>query len=204
MTAGTRPAWSIEAFVRARREFDDGRGPPQAWSRLSEISLWRLDELAERAGSRTWAMLVAPPAPARSHHQDEHRLLHALRSTQIAASALPTFWWFGELRMSISRVVVAHEVDAQRAVRLARRYGQIAVVHMQRIPFEHVFVYDIAVEHSTEVGVFEPRLVAQRLAQSVGAADVAVVYRCTTMAECLAMALAERRLSISGQGDPVG
>lgn len=190
------PLWSIEAFVRTRREFDEGRGPAQAWVRLNEISLWRLDQLAERAGSRTWAMIVAPPELAPSHHQDERRLLHALRSTQIAGSALPTFWWFGELRTSISRVVVAHEVDTQRAVQLAKRYDQMAVAHVQRIPFERVVVHDVAGERSIEVGVFEPRLIAEHLAQSVEAAEVAVVYRCTTMAECLAMALAGRRLRI--------
>ena len=191
---GSRSKFSIAEFVRVRREFDDGRGPAEAWARLNTLSLWRLDELAERAGSRTWTMLVAPPDPEPSHQDSQRRLLHALRSTQIATSALPTFWRFGQVRISMSYVVVAHQAEVQQALRLAQRYGQTVVVHVQRIPFEHVVVYEGMAERSVKLGVFEPTLIAQCLAQSVGAADLAVVYRCTTTAECLAMALAERRL----------
>lgn len=188
------PLWSVEAFVRARRAFDDGRGSAEAWTRLHEVSLRRLDELAARAGSRTWAMLVAPPDSESSNRDNERRLLHALRSMQVAASALPTFWRFGQVHISMSYVVVAHQAEVQQAVRLVQCYGQIAVVHVQRIPFEHVVVRDLAAERSIEVGVFRPRLIAQHLAQCVGATDVAVVYRSATIAESLAMAVAERRL----------
>lgn len=191
---GSRPAFSISGFVRARREFDEGRGSAEAWAQLNEISLWRLDGLAERAGSRTWTMLVAPPDLPPANRQRE-RLVHALRSAQVAAAVFPTFWRFGDLRMSMSYVVVAHQAEVQQAVRLAQRYGQLAVGHVQRIPFEHVAVHDVAADRSIEVGVFEPRLIAQHLAQCVGATDMALVYRCTTMAECVAMAIAERRLS---------
>lgn len=188
----SRPSWSIEAFVAARRDFDEGRGPAEAWARLNAVSLWRLDELAEGAGSRTWAMLVAPPGP--SPAVTHASLLHALRSAQVAASSLPAFWRFGDVRIAISRVVVAHQVAIRQAVRLAQRYGYIAAAHVQRIPFERVVVYDVATERSIEVGVFEPMLIAQHLTRSVGATDMAVVCRCATMAECLAMAVAERRL----------
>jgi len=190
---GWRPEFSIAEFVGARREFDDGRGPAEAWARLNDLSLWRLDELAERAGSRAWAVLVSPPDLQQSDRQDE-RLVQALRSAQIAAAAFPTFWRFDPLRISISRMVVAQEPGFQRAVRMANRYGQVAVVHVQRIPFEHVAVIDVAAERSIKLGVLEPTLIAQCLARSVGGAGAALVYRCATRGECLAMALAERRL----------
>lgn len=193
MTAGARPPWSIETFVSARREFADGRGSRATWRRLNAISLWRLDGLAEEAGSRTWTLLVAPPGPSPSGTHAS--LLQTLRSAQVAASSLPAFWRFGDVRIAISRVVVAHQVGIQQAVRLAQRYGHIATAHVQRIPFEQVVVYDVATERSIQVGAFEPTMIAQRLTQSVGAADVVVMYCCTTMAECLAMTLAERRLS---------
>lgn len=190
---GSRPEFGIAEFVRVRRDFDDGRGPAEAWARLNEVSMWRLDELAERAGSRRWAMLVAPPDSEPSSQDNQRRLLHALRSTQIAASALPTFWRFGQLRISMSYVVVAHQAELQQAVRLAQRYGQIVVAHVQRIPFEHIAVHDVATERSVEIAPFDPTLIRQRLASSVGAADVAMVYRCATRGECLAMLLVEQK-----------
>ncbi|MGH3644972.1 MAG: hypothetical protein ACRDUX_38825 [Mycobacterium sp.] len=193
MTTLSRPPWSIDAFVRARREFDDGRGPAEAWARLHEFSLWRVDELAERVGSRTWAMLVAPPDLPPSGRQGEC-LVHALRSAQLAAAVFPTVWRFEPLGISISRVVVAHEVDAQRAVRLAKRYGQIAVVHMQRIPFEHVVVHDMVGERDVELGRFDPGGIAGHLARVAGAKTAAVVYGWTTIAEGMAMALALWRM----------
>lgn len=202
MTAGARPAWSIEAFVRARREFVDGLGSTAAWQRLNAISLWRLDGLAEQAGSRTWALLVNPPGalPSRTHVA----LLQTLRSAQVAASVLPAFWRFGDGRISTTRVVAAHHLALRQAVRLVQRYGHLTAAHVQRIPFERVVVYDSAAERSIEVGVFDPALIAQCLAQSVGATDAVVMYRCATMTECLAMTLAERRLSNDPLGDATG
>ena len=55
-------------------------------------------------------------------------------------------------------------------------------------------MHDVVAERTIDVGRFEPAAIAQHLAQSVGAVEVAVVYRCTTIGESLAMALAERRL----------
>ena len=190
---GLRPEFSIADLVGARRDFDDGRGPAEAWARLNALSLWRLDELAERAGSRTWAMLVAPPELPLSDRASSP-LMRALRSAQVAAAVLPAFWRFREIGISNSRVVVAHQLAIPQALRLARRYGQSVVADAQRIPFEQVVIHDLTAERRIEVGVFEPTLIAQHVAQCAGAADVAVVYRCTTIAECLAMALAERRL----------
>lgn len=202
MTAGARPAWSIEAFVRARREFADGHGSTAAWQRLNAISLWRLHGLAEQASSRTWALLVTPPgqSPSGTHAS----LLQTLRSAQVAASSLPAFWRFGDVRIAMSSVVVAHQVGIQQALRLGQRYGHCATAHVQRIPFERIVLHDSAVERSIEVGVFDPTLIAQCLAQSVGATDAVVMYRCATMTECLAMTLVERRLSNDPSGDATG
>lgn len=190
---GSRPEFSIAEFVRLRREFDDGRGSAEAWARLNEVSMWRLDELAERAGSRTWTMLVAPPDPEPSHQDSERQLLHALRSTQIAASALPTFWRFGQVRIAMSYVVVAHQAEVQQALRLAQRYGQIVVAHVQRIPYERVAVYDSGRESDVELRRFEPRGIADHLTWVTRAETVAVVYSWTTIGEGRAISIEEAR-----------
>ena len=60
---------------------------------------------------------MAPPgqSPSGTHAS----LLQTLRSEQVAASSLPAFWRFGDVRIAISRVVVAHQVGIQQAVLLS-------------------------------------------------------------------------------------
>lgn len=135
MTGRERPRWSIEEFVRALRDFDNGRGPVEEWTRLNEISMWRVDELAERGGRRTWSILVAPVEPGQDQNDIQRRLYHALRSAQLGALSLPAFWQLSNGRVSVSRALVVYEIEARRAVRLAHRYGQVAAVHVQRVPF---------------------------------------------------------------------
>ena len=58
--------------------------------------------------------------------------------------SLPAFWRLSSDRITVSCVLVVFEIEAQRAVRLARRYGQVGVVHVQRIPFERVVLLEWA------------------------------------------------------------
>lgn len=190
-----RPTWSIAEFVRARRAFDKGHGPAERWAAVNEISWWRLDELVERAGSRTWSLLLAPPELGPGHEREQRRLHHALRSAQIAGFSAPAFWRSRDGRVSISYVLVAHEVEEQRALRLARRFDQIGVVHVQRTPFEQVTVLDAAAGgQRVALARFEPAAIADVLVWMVGAGALAVEYAPIGWFEGLAFFIAERRL----------
>lgn len=191
---GSRPDFSISAFVRARREVNKGGGPAEAWVRLHEISLWRLDELAERVGSRTWSVLIGSPETGPGHQEAQMRVQHLLGSAQIAGVALPAFWRMRDGRVSISYALVAHEVEEQRALRLAQRLDQIVVVHVQRIPFEQVTVVGAAGGQRVALGQFEPAAIGDMLVRMVGAAAFAVEYTAIGWFEGLACAVAERRL----------
>jgi hypothetical protein len=50
------PLWSIEAFIRAHRAFDEGRGPVAAWSQLNEIV-----ESLPGVGRERWQRSVGVP-----------------------------------------------------------------------------------------------------------------------------------------------
>ena len=155
----------------------------------------RLDDLAERAGSRTWAMFVGPPELGVAYEAQERRLLHALSSVPIAASASIALWHRGTLGVSRSRVVVAHGIELPHGFGLAQRYGQQAVVHLQRVPFEYVSVRGAEGEPAVDLPHFEPKAIAEELARFVGTQAVAVMYGWTTIGEGRAMALAEARVN---------
>jgi len=79
-------------------------------------------------------------------------------------------------------------------IQLARRHRQDVVVLIQRVPFEHVVVLDVAAEERMEFSRFEPTAIAGALVRVVGVEAVGLVYRWTTIGEGLAIHLAERRL----------
>lgn len=189
-----RPPFSIEEFVRTRNAFAGGRGPADAWTRITEISLWRLDELAEEAGSRAWSILIAPVEPGPDDDGIGERLQHAVRSAGLGTVSLPAFWRVHADRVTVSRVMVVFGIEEPRAVHLARRYGQLAVVHMRRVPFEQIVVLDLVGEQRVEMPRYDPAAIADALARVVGADAVAVVYRATGLGESQLMAAAERRL----------
>lgn len=189
----SRPTFSAYQFVRARRAFDSGNGPAEAWARITEISLWRLDELAEQEGCRTWSMLIAPVDAA--SHQDgiEQGLQHATRSGGLPTMSLPAFWRLSADRLAASRLLIVFGIEVQRTMRLARRYGQAAVVRAQRIPFEHVVVLDAVGDQRVEMSRYDPAAIADALARVLGADGVALVYRATSVGESQLIAAAEGR-----------
>lgn len=90
-------------------------------------------------------------------------------------------------------MLVVYEVEAQRAVRLARRYGHVAVVHVQRVTYEDVVVLDVVGEQRVEMSRYDPAALADALARMFGAAAMAVVYRAMSVGESQLMDYAERR-----------
>ena len=150
--------------------------------------------LAEQAGSRSWALFIAPAEPERDHESAQQRLIHAVRSGGLGSLSLPAFWRLNANRVSVSRVLVVYEIDAQRAVRLARRYAQVAVVHVQRVPYEDVVLLNVTNEQSVQQQRYKPGAIADALASMFGAATVAIAYRATGVGESQLMGVAERRL----------
>lgn len=89
---------------------------------------------------------------------------------------------------------VVYDVAPPKAARLARRYGQRALVLVQRVPFEHLVMLDVNDEMRVELPRFEPAAITDGLVHVARAAAVAVVYRPATLYEGLAMTIAEWRL----------
>lgn len=192
----SRPVFVIDDFVRARNAFDDGRGPAEAWAQMNGISLWRLDEVAEQAGTRAWSMLFAPVEPGPDHDGVPQLLRHAVRSAGLGSLSLPAVWRLSTDRVAVSRVLVVFGIDKHRAVRFARRYEQVAVVFAQRVPYEDVFVLNVADEQRIQLPRFEPAAIAGALTRMCGmdAVAVAVAYRPSSFGESQLMSHAERRL----------
>jgi hypothetical protein len=110
-----------------------------------------------------------------------------VQSAGLGSLSLPAFWQVSTDRVSVSRVLIVFEIEVQRAVRLARRYGQVAVVDVQRIPFERLVVLNVKNEQRVEMSGYDPAAIAEALARMVGADAVAVVYRAMSCGESLLM-----------------
>jgi hypothetical protein len=197
----SRPAFSVDEYVHVRNAFDEGRGPAETWARMNSIAWWRLDELAEQAGCRAWSALVASVEPGPDDDGVHQRLQHAVRSAGLGSLSLPAFWRLSSDRITVSRVLVVSEIAVQRAVRVARRYEQLAVVHVQRVPFEQVVMLDLAGEQRVQLPRYDPAAIADALASMVSVGAVAVVYRATGFFQSLLMAHAERRLRSQDEFD---
>lgn len=91
-------------------------------------------------------------------------------------------------------MLVVYEIEERRAARLARRYGQVGVVCVQRIPFEQVVVLDIVGEQRVEMSRYDPTAIADALARMFGAGAVAVEYVPVGWFESLAVHGAQQRL----------
>lgn len=189
----SRPPFSLDGFIRARFTFDYGRGPVDSWARITEISLWRVDELAEQVGSRAWALIFGPQNGPTDREGVPRHLDHAVRSAGLGGLSVLAYWRLRTGLVSVSRVRVIFEIDAQRTARMAHRYAQVAAVHIQRIPFEEVVVLSISDAQRVLVGPYQPSVIADAVAGVVGADALAVEHLPTSWFEALVMGNAERR-----------
>src|SRR5271156_1108202 len=96
-------------------------------------------------------------------------------------------------RVSVSRMVVVYEIQAQRAVRLApirAGRGSSRAAYSVREPV----VLNVTNEQRIQLRRYEPAAIADALASMFGAAAVVVVYRATSVGESQLTGVVERRL----------
>lgn len=188
------PLWSIEAFVRARNAFDEGRGPAAAWARLNEISLNRYQALAERDGSGAWAIIVGPydvPADVKAERQRD--LAHTLRSQGHPFSRCAVHWGVKPDRVMVAAGVVGLQLPGQLAVTVAVRRQQLAVL-LVAPSMDRTDIVDVATgEHLSIAGV-DAQAITAALAGVFDASRVAIEYVPRGWFEGLAVYVTERRL----------
>lgn len=183
--------FDVQTFVRARRAFDQGRGPLDAWNRLNVLSVNRLRELAERNGAKSWAMLIAP-LDRLGIADEQTTLAHTLRSMGYG-HARCRIHWQNHSTVVCSPAVVVPRLSGHQAARIAQRRHQLAVVQVTTEP-ERLEVVNVATWERVTKDAIDAEVVAGALWELFDAAKVVVEYVPTGWFEGLACSVADRRL----------
>lgn len=183
--------FDVTTFVRARRAFDQGRGPDDAWGCLHVLSIERLRALAERDGARSWAMLVGP-LDTLADADEQATLVHTLRSMGYGHVRCRIYWRNPSTVVCSSAMVVPRLSDHQ-ATRIALRRHQVAVVQVTTEP-EQLEAVDVATGRRVGREAIGAEAIAGALGELFDAARVLVEYVPASWLEGVACSLAERRL----------
>lgn len=184
--------FDVPAFVAARQDFDQGRGPADAWDRLHRISMDRLRELAERDGVKSWAMLIGP-LDALASADAQATVVHTLRS--MGYRQIPCrIHWQNPSTMVCSPAVVVPRLSDHHAARIAQRRHQLAVVQVTTAP-EHVEVVNVASGHRVHLDAIGSAALADALAELFDAVKVLIEYVPIGWFEGLACSIAAQRLN---------